>query len=88
VKEDTVTQADPAIQPQLTINISIDGRHYAVDERCLTGAQILAIAGLPPGDQLFREVPGPGDDEPIAPSEEVELRDGEKFYAVPVGNFG
>jgi hypothetical protein len=88
VKEDTVTQADPAVQPQLTINITIDGKHYAVHERYLTGAQILALAGLPPGDQLFREVPGPGDDEPIAPGQVVELRDGEKFYAVPVGNFG
>jgi len=88
VKEDTVTQADPAIQPQLTINIMIDGRHYTVHERYLTGAQILALAGLPPGDQLFREVPGPGDDEPIGPDQVVELRDGGKFYAVPVGNFG
>jgi len=83
-----VTQADPAIQPQLTINITIDGRHYAVHERYLTGAQILAVAGLPPGDQLFREVPGPGDDQPVGPDQVVELRDGEKFYAVPVGNFG
>lgn len=83
-----MTQAEPAVQPQLTINIMIDGRHYAVHERYLTGAQILALAGLPPGDQLFRQVLGPGDDEPIAAGQVVELRDGEKFYAVPVGNFG
>jgi len=54
VKEDTVTQADPATRPQLTINITIDGRHYAVHEQSLTGAQVLALAGLPPADQLFR----------------------------------
>jgi len=83
-----VTQADPATRPQLTINITIDGRHYAVHEQSLTGAQVLALAGLPPADQLFREVPGPGDDEQIGPDKLVELRDGEKFYAVPVGNFG
>jgi hypothetical protein len=90
VKEDTVTQADPsaAVQQQRTANITIDGQHYAVHERYLTGAQILAVAGLSSADQLFREVPGPGDDEPIAPDKVVELRDGEKFYAVPVGNFG
>lgn len=83
-----MTQAHPEIQPQLTINITIDGQHYAVHDRYLTGAQILAVAGLPPADQLFREVPGPGDDEPVGPDQVVELRDGEKFYAVPVGNFG
>jgi hypothetical protein len=58
-----------------------------VHERYLTGAQILAVAGLPPAGQLFREVPGPGDDEPVGPDQVVELCDGEKFYAVPVGNF-
>lgn len=83
-----MTPADPAIHTRLTINITIDGRHYAVHERYLTGAQILALAELPPGDQLFLEVPGPGDDEPIGIDKAVELRDGEQFYAVPVGNFG
>lgn len=83
-----MTQADPAVQHQLTVNITIDGRHYAVHERSLTGAQILGVAGLPPSDQLFLDVPGPGDDEPIAPGQVVELHDGDKFYAVPVGNFG
>jgi hypothetical protein len=83
-----VTPADPAIRPTLTIHITIDNVHYQVHERFLTGAQLLALASLPPGDQLFREIPGPGDDEPIPPGKRVELHDGEKFYAVPVGNFG
>ena len=83
-----MTPADPAIQRRLTIHILIDNVPYEVHERFLTGAQLLARAGLPPGDQLFREVAGHGDDEPIQPGMEVELRDGEKFYAVPVGNFG
>ncbi len=83
-----MTQAVPAVEHQLTVNITIDGRHYALHERALTGAQILAVAGLPPGDQLFLDVSGPGDDEPIAPGQVVELHDGDKFYAVPVGNFG
>jgi hypothetical protein len=83
-----VTPADPVTQPTLRINIAIDNVHYQVHERFLTGAQLLALAGLPGGDQLFREVPGPGDDEPVPPGKLVELHDGEKFYAVPVGNFG
>jgi hypothetical protein len=83
-----VTPADQAIQPRLTIHILIDNVPYEVHERFVTGAQLLALAGLPPDDQLFREVAGHGDDEPIQPDIKVELRDGEKFYAVPVGNFG
>jgi Multiubiquitin len=87
-EEDVVTSADPATRPTLTINIRIDNVPYKVHERFLTGAQLLALADLPSGDQLFREVPGPGDDEPVPPGKLVELHDGDKFYAVPVGNFG
>lgn len=83
-----MTSADPDTRPALTINIRIDDVLYEVHERSLTGAQLLALAGLPSVDQLFREVPGPGEDEPIPAGKLVELRDGEKFYAVPVGNFG
>jgi hypothetical protein len=83
-----VTPADPAVQPRLTIHITIDSVRYEVHERYLTGAQLLALAGLPTGDHLFREVAGHGDDEPVAPDQVVELHDDEKFYAVPVGNFG
>ncbi len=83
-----MTSAEPAIKPKLTINIKIDGQRYVVHERFMTGAQILAIAGLPSGDHLFLELPGSGDDEPVAPDKVVELRDGDQFYAVPVGNFG
>jgi len=40
------------------------------------------------GNQLFLEVPGPGDDRPIGLDETVTLRSGMRFYDVPVGNFG
>ena len=83
-----MTPADPVTQPTLTIHIAIDNVHYEVHEQFLTGAQLLALGGLPAGDQLFREVPGPGDDESIPRDKPVELHEGEKFYAVPVGNFG
>ena len=83
-----MTPADPAVQPRLTIHITIDNVRNETHERYLTGAQLLALAGLPPGDQLFREVDGDGDDDQIAPGQVVELHDGERFYAVPVGNFG
>ena len=83
-----MTPADPAVQPMLTIHIKIDNVAYETHERYLTGAQLLALAGLPPGDQLFQEVDGDGDDDQVAPGQVVELHDGERFYAVPVGNFG
>ena len=83
-----MTPTEPAIQPRLTIHITIDNVRYETHERYVTGAQLLAMAGLPSGDQLFREVAGHGDDEPIAADQVVGLHDGEKFYAVPVGNFG
>lgn len=45
-----MTPADQAIQPRLTIHILIDNVPYEVHERFLTGAQLLALAGLPPAD--------------------------------------
>jgi hypothetical protein len=54
----------------------------------MTGAELLSLAGLPADNQLFLEVPGPGDDRPIRPDEPVKLRPGMKFYDVPVGTFG
>lgn len=59
-----------------------------VDKREMTGAELLELAGIPEGNQLFREVSGTADDDPIGPDEPVELHRGEKFYAVPVDNFG
>lgn len=72
----------------MQIEIAIDARHYVADKRRMTGSELLALAGIAEGNQLFREVSGRADDDPIRLDEEVELHRGEKFYAVPVGNFG
>jgi hypothetical protein len=77
-----------ATKHELHINIQIDSRHYQVDTDHMTGAQLLALAGAPAGNQLFRELPGSGDDQAVRPDEVIELRSGTKFYTVPVGNFG
>ena len=54
----------------------------------LTGAQIATLGDVPDGNQIFLEVPGPGDDLPIGRHEAVELRPGMRFYDVPVGSLG
>ena len=54
----------------------------------MTGAQLKALAGIPETNLLFLEVHGPGEDEPIANDTVVHLRDGERFYDMPPGNFG
>jgi hypothetical protein len=85
-EETTVAHIDT--QRDVQIEIEIDTRDYVVDQRRMTGAELLALAGAAEGNQLFRELPGHADDQPIRPDEAVELHRGEKFYTVPVGNFG
>ncbi|MBA3652580.1 MAG: multiubiquitin domain-containing protein [Actinobacteria bacterium] len=70
------------------IRVFVNDQPFFAPEPTMTGAEILAMAGLPAGNHLFLEVPGPGDDRPIGPEEPIELRSGMKFYDVPVGTFG
>ena len=82
----------PAVELQdthaSTINIFINDVRYKVTERILTGAQIATLGGVPEGNQIFLEVPGPGEDRPIRPDEPVVLKSGMRFYDVPPGNLG
>lgn len=70
------------------INIVINDQHFRAPDASMSGRELLALAGIPEGNQLFLEIPGPGDDRAIGLDESVELRSGMKFYDVPVGNFG
>lgn len=63
--------------------IFINDRRYQVEEDVLTGGQIKALDGIPPGNTLFLEVPGPEPDRKIEDAETVELRSGLKFYDLP-----
>ena len=69
-------------------NIVIDGKHYQVHTQEMTGAGIKALAGIPAGNLLFREVHGPGDDEQVQNETVVHLHNGDHFYAMPPGTFG
>jgi hypothetical protein len=70
------------------IDIVINRTHYRAPRPVMTGAELAELAGVPAGNQLFLEVPGPGDDRPIGHDEPVDLRSGMRFYDVPVGNLG
>ena len=76
------------MEPEVDIHITIDHREYSVHQTEMTGAQLKALAGIPETNLLFLEVHGPGEDEPIANDTVVHLRDGERFYDMPPGNFG
>jgi hypothetical protein len=81
----TVTSTEAVVEQ---INIFINNTHYRAPKPVMTGQEIAILGGVPAGNQLFLEVPGPGDDRPIGPDEPVELRSGMRFYDVPVGNLG
>ena len=71
-----------------TINIFINDTHYKVSDRTMTGSQLAALGGIPDGNQIFLEVPGPGEDRPVGRDESIELKSGMHFYDVPAGNLG
>jgi len=72
----------------VVVNIVIDGKHYKVHTHEMTGAALKALAGIPDGNLLFREVHGPGDDEQVQNGTVVELHNGDHFYEMPPGTFG
>lgn len=69
-------------------NIFVNDTKYTVDETDMTGLQLKALADIPVANQLFLEVPGPEDDDPVRDNEDLHLKSGMKFYDVPVGNLG
>lgn len=70
------------------VTVIINQRSFHIDVEELTGADLKQAAGIAPANLLFREVPGPKDDEPIADDQIVQLRSGDQFYDMPPGNFG
>jgi len=83
---DTATPA--TTESRKRVRIFVNDEPFFAPEPSMTGAEILALVGVAEGNQLFLEVPGPGDDRPIRADETVALRPGMKFYDVPVGTFG
>lgn len=67
----------------------VDAKKYETDKTALTGAEIKAIAGVPPAYQLFLEEEGDNPDKAISDGEAVDVRHKTKhFFAVPPATFG
>ena len=84
----TTTNEHSTPEHTKTVNIFINDVKHSVEAKPLTGAQIATLGGIPAGNQIFLEVPGPGDDEQIAPDKSIEPKSGMRFYDVPAGNLG
>ncbi len=54
---------------------------YTVDTDLVTGRQIKETAGVPPGFALYRRTPA--GNEPIADDAQIELHNGDHFFARP-----
>lgn len=82
------TSAGTAGKQDHKINIFINDVHVKVETAHATGADIARLGGVPDGNQIFLDVPGPGEDRPIRRDEQIELKSGMRFYDVPAGNLG
>ena len=70
------------------IRIFINDQPYFAPKPAMTGLELSALASVPEGNQIFLDVPGPGDDVAIGADTPFDLKPGMKFYDVPVGTFG
>jgi hypothetical protein len=71
----------------VTIIVEVNGKDKEIkfDHSPVTGADIRAKAGVPPTDDLTRLVDGKPTGGNIAPTDPVEIKNGEHFLAAPSG---
>ena len=64
--------------------IQIDRAHFTVTMRLMTGLQLRQVPPTPigPNFDLFEVVPG-GSDQKIADDQDVEIRNGLRFFTAP-----
>ena len=67
------------------IPIQIDHKPYKASKTPMTGSELRQLAQPPVGADrdLFRVVPGPGDDVKVGDSDSVDLSNGMHFYSAP-----
>ncbi len=66
--------------------IFINNKRYTTQAEQLTGNQIKNLALIPEGYELFEVIQGKS--EPVGPDQEVQIKNGEHFRAIPPGTFG
>jgi len=70
------------------INIFINDQKFVAPKSSMTGRELKELGGVPSGNRLFLEKPGPQEDEPIGDEQLVELRSGRRFYDLPPMSVG
>jgi len=73
-------QAAEAKSQQKTVTIEVNNKPFEAPKSTLTGAEIKALAGVPPDFQLYR-LHGKNL-EPVANDDAIKLHEGERFRAV------
>jgi hypothetical protein len=64
------------------IDIAIDGRPFAIEDRHYTAAQLLELAGLPPAGYDLTRVRKRGEVETFCDEQRVNVKDGDVFVSV------
>lgn len=72
--------------PKHPIHVFINRTKYDIENPEQTGAALKQLAGIPPGDALFRQQPG--DDELIANEATVVLKNGDHLHSQPAADYG
>ncbi len=61
------------------VDVTIEGKHYSLEPKEYTGAELRELAGLHNRDKLVREE-ADGSETAIPPGRKVILREGDNFY--------
>jgi hypothetical protein len=62
--------------------LEVDGTEYTVDDEEITGAEIMALAGIPPEAGLV-QILEDGTQQPVPPDEVIVLKPGRRFKKRP-----
>lgn len=68
--------------------IFINDTKYFASEEEMTGAELKELGEIPPGNRLYKEIPGDKPDQPIGDDTVIKLKAGDKFYDLPPGVVG
>ena len=74
---------DKPNDPHEKWSIHIDKKQYFAEKNPITGAELKALAGITGDFDIFKVVPGQGDDTKVGDAEAVEIKNGDHFYSVP-----
>lgn len=61
------------------VDVTIEGKHYSLEPREYTGAELRELAGLPNRDKLVREE-ADGSETAIPPGKKVVPQEGDNFF--------